>query len=97
LNHEESILGRILLAATVGEVIGGGGLSRTSHGDHGPETVTKLSERDVIETLNGKDAREAMIEVAFGPGVAGRPHRPPGPIFGHVLEASSSSAATTSP
>ena len=48
--------------------------------------MTKLSERDIVETLNGKEARVTMVEVAFGPGVAGQPHRHPGPIFGYVLE-----------
>jgi quercetin dioxygenase-like cupin family protein len=77
---------RILVAATVGAAIGVGGLSLASHGDHGQQTVTKLSERDVIETLNGKEARVTMVEVAFDPGVAGQPHRHPGPVFGYVLE-----------
>jgi quercetin dioxygenase-like cupin family protein len=86
LNHEESIMRRILLATAVGVAIGVGGLSLASHGDQGRETVTKLSERDVIETLNGKEARVTMVEVTFGPGVAGLPHHHPGPIFGYVLE-----------
>jgi quercetin dioxygenase-like cupin family protein len=77
---------RILLAAAVGAAIGAGGLSLASQGDHGQQTVTKLSERDVIETLNGKEARVTMVEVALPPGVAGQPHRHPGPIFGYVLE-----------
>jgi quercetin dioxygenase-like cupin family protein len=77
---------RIFLAATVGAAIGAGGLSLASHDDHGQETVTKLSARDVIEKLDGKEARVTMVEVAFEPGVAGRPHRHPGPIFGYVLE-----------
>lgn len=77
---------RILLAAVGGAILGAGGLSLARHNDHGPESVTKLSERDVIETLNGKEARVTMVEVAFGPGVAGQPHRHPGPIFGYVLE-----------
>lgn len=79
-------MGRILLAALVGAVFGAGGLSLAGHGDHGAETVTKLSERDVIEKLDGKAARVTTVEVTFGPGVAGRPHRHPGPIFGYVLE-----------
>jgi quercetin dioxygenase-like cupin family protein len=86
LNHEETIMRRILLAAAVGVAIGAGGLSLASHGDHGRETVTKLSECDVIETLDGKAARVTMAEVTFGPGVAGLPHHHPGPIFGYVLE-----------
>jgi quercetin dioxygenase-like cupin family protein len=77
---------RILIATAIGAAIGAGGLSLANHGDHGPETVTKLSERDVVETVNGKAARVTMVEVTFGPGVAGQPHRHPGPIFGYVLE-----------
>ena len=77
---------RTLLAVAVGVVIGAGGFSLASHDDHGEAKVTKLSERDVIETLNGKDARVTMVEVAFEPKVAGEPHRHPGPIFGYVLE-----------
>jgi quercetin dioxygenase-like cupin family protein len=86
LNHKESIMGRIVFAAAVGAVIGAGGLLLASQLDHGQHTVTTISERDVIETLNGKQARVTMVEVAFGPGVAGEPHRHPGPIFGYVLE-----------
>jgi quercetin dioxygenase-like cupin family protein len=77
---------KILLAAAVGAALGAGGLSLANHDDHGPETVTKLSERDVIEKLDGKEARVTTVEVTFGPGVAGKPHRHPGPIFGYVLE-----------
>lgn len=77
---------RILLAAALGVAVGAGGLSLANHDDHGRQTVTKLSERDVKETLNGKEARVTMVEVAFDPGVAGQPHRHPGPIFGYVLE-----------
>jgi quercetin dioxygenase-like cupin family protein len=77
---------RILVAAAIGAAIGAGGLSLASHDDHGPETVKKLSERDVIEKLDGKEARVTTVEVTLGPGIAGKPHRHPGPIFGYVLE-----------
>ena len=79
-------MGRILIAAIVGAAIGAGGLSLAGHGEHGAETVTKLSERDVVEKLDGKAARVTTVEVSFGPEVAGKPHRHPGPIFGYVLE-----------
>jgi quercetin dioxygenase-like cupin family protein len=77
---------RILLAAAVGSAIGAGGLALAQHGYQGPEKVTTLSERDIIETLDGKEARVATREVTFEPGQAGLPHRHAGPIFGHVLE-----------
>jgi quercetin dioxygenase-like cupin family protein len=78
---------RILLAAAVGSAIGAGGLALAQHhGYRGPETVRTLSERDVVETLDGKKARVTMQEVTFEPGQAGLPHRHAGPIFGYVLE-----------
>jgi quercetin dioxygenase-like cupin family protein len=77
---------RILLAAAVGSAIGAGGLALAQHGYRGPEKVRTLSERDVIETLDGQKARVTMQEVTFEPGQAGLPHRHAGPIFGYVLE-----------
>ena len=77
---------RILLAAAVGSAIGAGGLALAQHGYRGPEKVRTLSERDIIEALDGKKARVTMQEVTFEPGQAGLPHRHAGPIFGYVLE-----------
>ena len=78
---------RILLAAAVGAAFGAGGLALAQqHGYRGPETVRTLSERDIVETLDGKKARVTMQEVTFEPGQAGLPHRHAGPIFGYVLE-----------
>ena len=77
---------RILLAAAVGSAIGASGLALAQHGYRGPETVRTLSERDIIETLDGQKARVTTQEVTFEPGQAGLPHRHAGPIFGYVLE-----------
>src|SRR5215207_4521030 len=78
---------RILLAAAVGAAFGAGGRAPAQHhGDRGPETVRTLSERDVVETRDGKKARVTTQEVTFEPGQAGLPHRHAGPIFGYVLE-----------
>ena len=77
---------RTLLAATIGAAIGAGGLSLANHEGHGRESVKVLSAADVIEKLDGKEARVTTVEVTFGPEVAGKPHRHPGPIFGYVLE-----------
>lgn len=77
---------RFVIAIAVGAALGAGGVSLAKHGEEGQSRVTKLSERDVIEKLNGKEARVTTVEVAYGPGEAGQPHRHPGPIFGYVLE-----------
>ena len=77
---------RVLLAAAVGLAIGVGGVALAQHGYQGPEKVRTLSERDIIETVDGKKARVTMQVVTFEPGQAGLPHRHAGPIFGYVLE-----------
>jgi quercetin dioxygenase-like cupin family protein len=77
---------RILLAAAVGSAIGAGGLALAQSGYQGPEKVTTLSERDILETLDGERARVTTQEVIFEPGQAGLPHRHAGPVFGYVLE-----------
>jgi quercetin dioxygenase-like cupin family protein len=77
---------RTLLAVAVGVVIGAGGYSLARQDEHGEVKVTKLSARDINETLNGKEARVTMLEVALEPNAAGQPHRHPGPVFGYVLE-----------
>jgi quercetin dioxygenase-like cupin family protein len=77
---------RTIIAITLGVALGAAGVSLAQHREQGHGKVTKLSERDVIETLEGKEARVTTVEVAFEPGEAGQPHRHPGPIFGYVLE-----------
>lgn len=78
---------RFLLAAAIGAAFGAGGLTLAQHhGYRGPEMVKTLSERDIVETLDGQQARVTMQEVTFEPGQAGLPHRHAGPIFGYVLE-----------
>jgi quercetin dioxygenase-like cupin family protein len=48
--------------------------------------VTQLSQRDIIEKLDGKDARATVLEVTFEPDQQDSPHRHAGPVFGYVLE-----------
>jgi quercetin dioxygenase-like cupin family protein len=76
----------ILLAAAIGAILGAGGLSLANRNDQAKVSVKRLSERDVAETLNGKEARVTMVELTLDPGAAGNPHRHPGPVFGYVLE-----------
>src|SRR5206468_3508644 len=77
---------RFVLALTLGVALGAGGVSLARHDAGGHGKVTVLSGRDVIEKLDGKEARVTTVEVAYEPGEAGEPHRHPGPIFGYVLE-----------
>jgi quercetin dioxygenase-like cupin family protein len=77
---------RFVIAVALGVALGIGGISLAHHDEKGHGTVKKLSERDVIEKLDGKEARVTTVEVSYEPGEAGQPHRHPGPIFGYVLE-----------
>jgi quercetin dioxygenase-like cupin family protein len=77
---------RFVLTLSLGAALGVAGISLANHDEKGHGKVTKLSERDVTEKLDGKDARVTTVEVAYEPGEAGEPHRHPGPIFGYVIE-----------
>jgi quercetin dioxygenase-like cupin family protein len=59
------------------------------HGDSKPvngEVVRVLSSRDIVEKLDGKDAKATIVEVTIGPGQSGLAHRHPGPGLVYVLE-----------
>ena len=72
---------RTLLALVTG--IGIGGICAQHHDG---EKVRVLSERNIVEKLDGKEAKATVVEVTIEPGEAGAPHRHPGPGFGYVLE-----------
>jgi quercetin dioxygenase-like cupin family protein len=48
--------------------------------------VTELSQRDIIEKLDGKEASVTVVEVTFEPNQSDVPHTHAGPVFGYVLE-----------
>lgn len=63
-----------------------GGMALARHDDRGGAVATRLSRRDIVEKLDGKDARVTVEEVAIEPGGRVLPHRHAGPVFGYVLE-----------
>src|SRR6516225_2456027 len=72
----------LTLAAGIGV-----GVAVTFAADHHKAVkVTQLSQRDIIEKLDGKAARATVVEVTFEPGQKDSPHRHTGPVFGYVLE-----------
>jgi quercetin dioxygenase-like cupin family protein len=77
---------RTLLAIAVFAAIGVGGLTLAQHSGTGHVKVTQLSQRDILEKLDGKSARATTVEVTFEPGQKDTPHRHTGPVFGYVLE-----------
>jgi quercetin dioxygenase-like cupin family protein len=53
---------------------------------HKAVKVTQLSQRDIIEKVDGKAASATVVEVTFEPGQKNSPHHHTGPVFGYVLE-----------
>src|SRR5689334_17053468 len=76
---------RTLLVFAVGALIAAGGLALGRDGQGGVKRRV-VSERDIVEKLDGKEARATVVEVTLEPGQGGAPHRHPGPVFGYVLE-----------
>ena len=74
---------RTLLTLAAGIGVGVAGMTATHHE---AVKVTQLSQRDIIEKLDGKAARATVVEVTFEPGQKDSPHRHTGPVFGYVLE-----------
>jgi quercetin dioxygenase-like cupin family protein len=54
--------------------------------DKGRPKVATLSQKDIVEKLDGKMTTATTVEVTLEPGQAGVPHRHPGPVFGYVIE-----------
>jgi quercetin dioxygenase-like cupin family protein len=82
-------MSRTCLLLTVLTALGVGGAILAQHVQHtgkGQVKVTQLSQRDIIETLDGKAASATVVEVTFEPGQKDSPHRHTGPVFGYVLE-----------
>ena len=74
---------RTLLTLTAGIGIGVAAMAAPHHDG---EMARTISERDIAEKLDGKDAKATVVEVTIEPGQSGLPHRHPGPGFGYVLE-----------
>jgi quercetin dioxygenase-like cupin family protein len=62
------------------------GVTLAQHLGKGQVKVTHLSNRDIVEKLDGKDATATVKEVTFEPGQEDLSHRHAGPVFGYVLE-----------
>jgi quercetin dioxygenase-like cupin family protein len=79
-------MNRSFLALAVCAAVGIGGMALARHDEKDTAKVTDLSRRDIVEKLDGKDARVSVQEVAIEPGNRVAPHRHAGPVFGYVLE-----------
>ena len=77
---------RTLLTLAAGIGVGVAVSFAADHDLHKAVKVTQLSQRDIIEKLDGKAASATVVEVTFEPGQKDSPHRHTGPVFGYVLE-----------
>jgi hypothetical protein len=80
------VMHRTFLALGVCAAFGVGGMTLAQHTGKGQVKVTRLSQRDIIEKLDGKKAKATMLEVTLAPGAVETAHRHPGPAFGYILE-----------
>ena len=80
------VMHRRFLALAVCAALGAGGMTLAQYTRKGTVKVTGLSQRDLIEKLDGKAASAKVLEVTFEPGQKDSPHHHPGPVFGYVLE-----------
>ena len=79
-------MNRTFLVLAVCAALGVGGMTLAQHTGKARVKVTQLSQRDIIEKLDGKAASATVVEVTFEPGQKDSPHRHTGPVFGYVLE-----------
>jgi len=80
---------RTFLMLAIFAAIGLSASALAQHAQHAGKDqvkVTQLSQRDIIEKLDGKVASATVLEVTFEPGQKDTPHRHAGPVFGYVLE-----------
>ena len=91
-----ALLTLVTLAAGIG--VGAVGMTATQHeAQHKGAKVTTLAARDIVEKLDGKEAKVTFQEVAWEAGQADMPHRHTGPVFGYVLEGQFESALDDQP
>ena len=87
---------RAFLALAVCGAIGVGGMTLAQHTGKDEVEVTQLSQRDIIEKLDGKEASATVLEVTFEPGQKDSSHRHVGPVLATSWRANTSTPSTTS-
>jgi quercetin dioxygenase-like cupin family protein len=75
---------RTLLALAAGIAVGVAGMATTQRDKKSPAKA--IAVRDIVEKVDGKEAKVTFVEVTYEAGQAGKPHRHPGPVFGYILE-----------
>ena len=80
---------RMFLTLVAFATVAVGGIALAQHSQHIGKSqvkVNQLSQRDIVEKVNGMRSSATVLEVAFEPGQEDTSHRHVGPVFGYVLE-----------
>jgi quercetin dioxygenase-like cupin family protein len=67
-------------------MIGVGVITMARQSGSGQVKSVQLSQREIVEKLDGKDARATVQVVTIEPGQKESAHRHVGPVFGYILE-----------
>src|SRR3954463_16573427 len=73
----------IALVLAAGAIIGVGGVTVARHDVK--EAARPISAWDIVEKLDGKEAKATVVKGTRGPGQGDKPHRHLGPVIGYVL------------
>jgi quercetin dioxygenase-like cupin family protein len=79
-------MNRGIFLLVAGAIVGASGMAFAVLQQPDGEVVKLLSQRDIKEKLDGKDATVTMVEVTIEPGKEGISHRHPGLGFVYVAE-----------
>lgn len=79
-------MGAPMMFAIVCFTIGVGVIPTARQSGSGPVKSVQVSQREIIEKLDGKDARATVQVVTIEPGQKDSAHRHVGPVFGYILE-----------
>lgn len=74
----------LVLAAGIGMATAG--MTAAWHEEKPHGSVKPLSAQDIVEKVDGREAKATAVEVTLEPGQASASHRHPGPALGYVLE-----------
>ena len=77
---------RTILTLAIGVMLGVAGWTLAYHDGPARGPAKVISEKEIVEKIDGKESKATTVEVTLEPGQSSRPHRHPGPVFGYVLE-----------
>ena len=72
----------VISGLVVGFAFGLGAMALARQTETAPVKVTQLSQRDIVEKLDGKSAMGTVSMVTIAPGQKDSAHRHTGPVFG---------------